>query len=450
MTMPFSRQKVPALALALALAGLSSPPPSLAQAAGAFPLTHYRLRNGLNVILSENPALPVVSVAVAYGAGSILEPPGKTGMASMMENLMFAGSANVPARQHFNYINRVGGTFNALVSEDRTVFYETVPSNRLSLLLWLESDRMRSLEFGPRDIEDARTALLEDLRDRRATDPFFESARRFDQLVYADFAQSHSLLGAEEDVRGLTLEDLRGFYGAYYGPNNAVLCIAGSFDKLKARELVSQYFETLPRGRDTGPAAEPSLALARKQVVESVVEPAAPAPALYLGFRLPSPQANDFTTLTLLDYILFRGRSSRIVRRLLNPNAKIAVRLSGGIERRRDRAVYKIFVLANNDVMVEQCRAAIFAELDKLRSSLLSEDDLNRYKAMLKQDYLARLSTSVDRALYLDDYFLTLGGFQEFGLDLEKYLSVTAADVVGIVARYLKPDNSIILDVRTK
>jgi zinc protease len=430
-------------------AGLSAPASTLAQRGGALPLTSYRLKNGLTVILSEDVSLPIVSVAVAYGVGSVLEPPGKTGMASMMENLMFAGSANVPPRQHFNYINRVGGTFNALVSEDRTVFYETVPSNSLSLLLWLESDRMRSLEIGAKALEDARSALLEDLQDRRANDPFFESGRKFDQLLYSDFAQSHSLLGTEADIRSLTIEDLRAFYAANYGPNNAVLSITGSFDKLRARELVSQYFETLPRGRDSVPAAEP-LALSRKQVVQPFVEPTATAPAFYLGFRLPAPRSADFYTLTLLDYILFRGRSSKIARRLLNPNAKIAYRLSGGIERRRDRAVYKIFVIANNTVMIEYCQTALFSELDRLKSSPLSEDDLNRYKAMFKQDYLARLATTVDRALFLADYFLTLGGFQEFGLDLEKYMSVSAADVVGIVARYLTPENSIILDVRTK
>ena len=170
----------------------------------------------------------------------------------------------------------------------------------------------------------------------------------------------------------------------------------------------------------------------------------------WLGYLLAAPRSSDFYTLTILDYILFRGRSSKAARRLLNPNAKIAYRLSGGIERRRDRSVYKIFVMANNAVMVEYCQTALFSEFDRLKSSPLSEDDLNRYKSMFKQDYLSRLSTTVDRALYLGDYFLTLGGFQEFGLDLEKYMSVTAADLVGIVARYLTPDNSIILNVRTK
>jgi zinc protease len=444
--MSFAKSRTLALALT---AGLFAPPGALAQKGSALPLTHYRLKNGLNVILSEDFSLPIVTVAIATSAGSVLEPPGKTGMAAMMENLMFSGSANVPPRQHFNYINRVGGTFNALVSEDRTVFYETVPSNRLSLLLWLESDRMRSLEIGAKAFEDARSALLEDLQDRRAGDPYFESSRAFDQLLYSDFAHSHSLLGTEEDVRSLTIDDLRAFYAANYGPNNAVLCITGNFDKLKTRELVIQYFETLPRGRDAAPAAEP-LALARKQVVQSFVEAAATAPAFHLGFRLTAPRSVDFYTLTILDYILFRGRSSRISRRLLNPDAKIAFRLSGGIERRRDRSVYKIFVMANNEIMAERCQAAIFSELDRLKASPLSEDDLNRYKAMFKQDYLSRLSTTVDRALYLSDFFLTLGGFQEFGLELEKYLSVTPADVFGIAARYLTPDNSIILNVRTK
>ncbi len=426
------------------------PAPASGQKSGSLPLTHYRLKNGLNVILSEDFTLPVVSVAVAYDVGSVHEPQGKTGMAAVMENLMFSGSANVPPRQHFNYINRVGGTFNALLMEDRTVFYQTVPSNRLSLVLWLESDRMRFLEIGSRAFEDARAAILEDLRDRRAGDPYYDGARAFDQLLYSDFAHSHSLYGSEEDVRGLTLDDLRAFYAARYGPNNAVLCITGNFDKLKARELISQYFETLPRGRDAAPAAEP-LALARKQVVTTFAgSPSSAAPAFHLGFRLTAPRSVDFYTLTILDYVLLRGRSSRITRRLLNPDAKIAYQLSGGIEKRRDRSVYKIFVIANNETMAERCQSALFAELDRLKSSPLSEEALGRYKAMFKQDFMGRLSTTVDRALYLTDFFLSLGDFQEFGLELDKYLSVTPADIVGIVARYFSPENSIILNVRTK
>jgi len=424
-------------------------PPASGQKLGPLSLLHYRLKNGLNVILSEDFSLPVVSVAVAYDVGSIHEPQGKTGMAAVMENLMFSGSANVPPRQHFNYINRVGGTFNALLMEDRTVFYQTVPSNRLSLVLWLESDRMRFLEIGGRAFEDARTAILEDLRDRRAGDSFFDSARAFDQLLYSDFAQSHSLYGLEDDIRRLTVDDLRSFYAARYGPNNAVLCITGNFDRLKVQEIISQYFETLPRGSDAAPAAEP-LALARKQVVKTFVASPSTAPAFHLGFRLTAPRSVDFYTLTILDYILLRGRSSRITRRLLNPDAKIAFQLSGGIEKRRDRSAYKIFVTANNEAMADRCQSAIFAELDRLKASPLSEDVLGRYKAMFKQDFLGRLSTTVDRALYLTDFFLSLGDLKEIGLELDKYLSVTPADIVGIVARYFSPENSIILNVRAK
>ena len=446
--MSFNRQRTWGWAAVLA-AALLAPSFAFGQKAGLLPLTYYRLKNGLNVVLSEDFSLPVVSVAVAYNVGSILEPQGKTGMAAVMENLMFSGSANVPPRQHFNYINRVGGTFNALLMEDRTVFYQTVPSNRLSLVLWLESDRMRFLEFSSRAFEDARTAILEDLRDRKEGDRYFDSARTFDQLLYSDFSHSHSLYGSEGEVRNLTLDDLRAFYAAHYGPNNAVLCITGNFDRLKTRELISQYFEILPRGREAAPAAEP-LALARKQVVKTFIAAPAAAPAFHLGFRLTAPRAVDFYTLTILDYILFRGRSSRITRRLLNPDNKIAYQLTGGIEKRRDRSVFKIFVIANNEIMADRCLNAIFAELDRLKSSPLSDEMLGRYKAMFKQDFLGRLSSTVDRALYLTDFFQSSGDFQEFGLELDKYLNVTPADIIGIVARYFAPDNGIVLNVRAK
>lgn len=311
----------------------------------AFPLTTGKLKNGLTVILAEDDSLPVVTVAVAYRAGSIQDPPGKSGLAYLMENLMFRGSADVPSRQHFNFINRVGGRLNASTSEDMTIFYQTVPSNQLALVLWLESDRMRFLDLNEANFEQERKQLLDAVRQRRTAEPYAESQAIFERLLYVDFPYSHPLLGTEDDVRDLTLEDARSFYGTYYIPNNAVLCIAGDFNKPKTVELVARYFENLPRGKDLSAASEP-FTFAKKQDIQTTENSQALAPALYLGFRIVATAAKDIYTLGILDYLLMRGRSSRLSRRLLNPDNKIAYQLSGGIDQRRDRTAYKIFVVA--------------------------------------------------------------------------------------------------------
>jgi zinc protease len=423
--------------------------PLLAQNGPSFPLTHGRLKNGLEFILSEDAALPVVSVVVAYNVGSVHEPLGKTGLVYIMENLMmFSGSTNVPPRQHFNFISRVGGDFNAATSEDKTLFVQTVPSNQLALVLWLESDRMKSLEISEATFERARTDLLDDLRQRKA-EPYFDSQLSFDQLIYSDFAHSHSVLGSEEDIRNLTVEDVRNFYAAYFTPNNAVLCITGNFNRQTARELVARYFETIPRGKDVSQSFEP-LVFTRLPVVKTFQDIMASAPAFYLGFRIAPPYSNDFYTLSIVDYVLFRGRSSRLAQKLLGRDNKIAYQASGGIEKRKDRAIYRIFCVVNNLAMTERCQDAIFSELDRLKRGVLSDADLVRYKTMFRQDYLERLSSSMEKAVFLCEASLTLKNFDDLPLELDKYMKVTSNDIIGIVNRYFTADNSIILNVKTK
>jgi predicted Zn-dependent peptidase len=415
----------------------------------AFPFSQYKLKNGLQVILSEDDSLPVVSVAVAYRVGSIHELPGKSGLAYLMENMMFSGSADVPPQQHFNNINRVGGNLNASVSEDMSIFYQTVPSNQLALVLWMESDRMRYLEINEDSLEQTRKELLDVMRQRKSADPYLENQFSFDQLLYMDFPYSHPLLGSEDDLRNLTLDDVKIFYATYYVPNNAVLCITGNFNKVKTGELITRYFDTIPKGKDIGFVPEPYKYI-KKQVIKTEEDSLALAPAFYMGFRLSLFAPNDLYSLTILDYILMRGRSSRIMRRLLGLDNKIARQLGGGIEKRRDRFAYKIFVVAVNPYWIDQCQNAIFSELDKLKTARPSDAELDKAKNMFKRDYLDRMATTQDKAIFLCEKYFGLSNLDDLPLEFEKIMKVSNTDIVTVVHRYFTIDNSLILNVKTK
>jgi zinc protease len=420
----------------------------------ALPL-RFALKNGLECILSEDYTLPVVAVVVAYKAGSIQEPEGKTGLAYLMEKLMMdAGSENVAPFQHRNTIIRAGGVLDAEALEDRTLFYETVPAHLLAHVLWLESERMRSLAITTDSFERARASLLEELRQRRSTEPYLASLFTLDQLIYSDFAYSHSLLGSENDVRNLTLEDVRAFAANYFTPTNAVLVIAGHCDRPKTRDLISKYFEAIPRGKDlrSAPAGIPAGS-SRQQISLTYEEPLVSTPALYVAFRIPPAYSNDDYTLVILDYVLLRGRTSRLPRRLLNRDAKIAYQVSGGIERRLDRAVYKIFVTASPP-MIPTCQEAIFNELDKLKRGFLPADELARAKTLYRLDLVVQTSTAADRAIYLAGESLALGlvGRTVDNLPEEqaKCLAVSEKDIVGIVNRHFTVENSVVLQIKRK
>ena len=211
-----------------------------------FSFQEYRLRNALRVILSEDPGLPLVTVAVGYGAGTLREKPGQEGLAFLLENLMFQGSENVSPLQHIAFVQQVGGELNATTTPDKALFYETLPSNQLALALWLESDRMKSLIITPAAIERTREDLLKEHKDRTAADPYLESFAQFDELLFPDPLYGHPLIGP--GMKDLEEAEIMQFHRTYYVPNNAVLCIVGNIDIGRTRELVARYFDSIAPG----------------------------------------------------------------------------------------------------------------------------------------------------------------------------------------------------------
>ena len=408
----------------------------------------FTLKNGLHVILSEDDTLPLVSVVVAYNVGSINEEPGKAGLACLLENLMFYGSKNVNRMQHIIHINKIGGILNATTTEESTIFHQTVPSNQLALVLWLESDRMSFLEITDSKIERARDSLIEEINHRKNTDPYLDSLYAFDQLLFGDFAYSHPVIGTENDLRNITLKDVIEFYSTYYTPNNAVLCIVGNIDSSSAEKLVRKYFESLPKGNRALPTTQPEE-FKKKSAAESLREPLAPIPGFYLGYKLPSPLLKDYYPLAMIEYILIRGKSSRLQNRLYK-RERIAFSFHGGLEKWRRFAAFKLFVMGNNDVMVEMSLKAVYSEINKLRTVRVPDKELTKAKNMFKANYVSLYSTTLDRALFLAESFLSRGSLDHLPSELDKYLKVTSGEIIGVMNRYFVPENRILLIVEAK
>ncbi len=246
-----------------------------------FPFSEYQLSNGLKVIISEANSLPLVSVVVAYNVGSSYEQTGKFGLAHLLERLMFQGSENVSPMQHISLIDKVGGILNATTTEDKTIFQQTVSSNQLARVLWLESDRMRSLQITQSNVEQAKETILEEIRYRKATEPYRESSLIFDQLLYPDTPPYiHPIIGKETDIKNITVADVKKFYSDFYIPNNAVLSIAGNIDKNKAISEVRKYFETIPKGKEPPPLPLPKDSK-KTPIVVSITDPIAPSPGFH-------------------------------------------------------------------------------------------------------------------------------------------------------------------------
>ena len=432
------------ISLAIGIAARASP----TETGFPFPFSRYALNNGLQVVLSEDHSFPLVSVVLAYRAGSLYEQPGKTGLAHLIENMMFLGSQNVGPLQHLSYISRVGGETNAGTTEDLTFFYQTVPANQLALALWLESDRMKTLEIDAARIERAKEALLDGIIRRKTAEPYLESQLVFDSLLYPDFAHGHSILGREEDIFRLDVEDTRVFYETHYAPNNAVLVVVGNINFTKTKEMVEKYFETIVPGKKL-PAFLPPRPPEKEGVVQSFVEPLAPSPAFHLGYRVAPPFSRDYFALAILDHLLFKGKAARLQKRLVKREG-LALYLSGKIESRKDVAVLKLFAMNNNQTMVEMTQRSIFSEFSRLREVDVSSEELARAKNMFKRDYLNRLAAPSERALFLAEMVFSAPGLEGLPELLGKYMRVSPYEIRAVANRYLVRENSVLLNVKSR
>lgn len=413
----------------------------------SFPCTSYKLKNGLQVILSEDFSLPIVSVAVAYRVGSMHEEQGKSGLAYLLENLMFHGSRNIGRMQHISFIQRIGGELNAITDVDKTIFLQTVSSHQLASVLWLESDRMNSLSINSANVQRVKNALIEEIQLRKVEDPFVDSTNRINELLFPDHAYHHPVRGKEADLREITVQDAMRFYQTYYRPNNAVLCITGHIDKTKTNTLIKKYFETIPRGEDI-----PQLPLTEPWEMQSsttdILNPLISTPAYFLGFRLAKPLTSDYYTLAIIDYILLKGNSSRLYTKLFKKE-RLAYQLNGTIDKRKDLAVYKIFVRNTNEIMLERSQKAIFSEINRLKSNPISEKELQKAKNLFKIDYIRQFSTSRDKAIFLVEAALSGIDLMELDRELDKYMAVTPMKVIGIANRYFIQEG-ILLNIKTK
>jgi predicted Zn-dependent peptidase len=436
-----------ALASVAALFALYGPPLAFGQeerfAYWDYPVQEYRLKNGLRVILSEDDSLPLVTVAIAYRAGTVRERQGQEGLAYLMETLMFQGSENVGPLQHVGYIQKVGGELNATTTFDKSLFYQTLPSNQLALALWLESDRMRSALISAAAVERQRSTLLEEHLSRLAGEPYLESFSIFDTLLYPDLQYGRPLIGNGEEMKRLTGADVSAFYRAFYVPNNAVLCIVGNIQAVRAKELVARYFETIPPGPD--PPALPSPRFEQQGEV-SVFHPDIPAPTagFHLGYRIYPLQTGDVYALKILEYLLMKGKTSRLWSRLIDKD-RTAYHLSGGLEERGAAMGLKIFCLTNNAVMADRSHRGILSEIDRIRSGSVSESDLEKAKRFFRADYARRLATRQDRALMLIEAAFSGRSLASLPEELSLHLRVNATRLSALVARHFVPRNKVFM-----
>jgi predicted Zn-dependent peptidase len=409
------------------------------------PVEQFALANGLRVILSEDHAVPVVSVAVYFDVGSRNEREGRTGFAHLFEHMMFQGSENVPKAGHFQYIFNNGGTMNGTTSSERTNYFETLPANQLPLALWLESDRMRSLKVTQENLDNQRDAVKEEKRLNYDNRPYSNAFLRLNELVYRNPANAHSTIGSMEDLDDATIDDIREFFRIYYAPNNAVLAICGDFDSTEARSLVERYFASIP-SQPVPPAvdvAEPEEVSLRAELYR---DPFAQLPAIMLGWKVPARRTRDFYPLSLGNDLLLDGDSSRLYQRLVKDEESV-VGIQGGMGERRGPSTLYVFAIPKPGHTTEAIRATIQEEIGRLATEGPTSEEMEKLRNTLLNDAVRSRQSTLFRAQRLAEYALYDGDPTLVNKEIERYLAITPEEIRDAVRRYLLTDNHSVMEV---
>ncbi|CAA9424223.1 MAG: hypothetical protein AVDCRST_MAG74-3216 [uncultured Pyrinomonadaceae bacterium] len=407
-------------------------------------LDQYTLDNGLRVVLNQDNAAPVVTVAVYYDVGSRNERQGRTGFAHLFEHMMFQGSENVKKAEHFQFVSNAGGTMNGTTSTERTNYFEALPANQLPLGLWLESDRMRSLAVTKENLDNQRNAVQEEKR-LGENQPFGQVFDQLMPMIYKNYANSHSVIGSMEDLNAATVEDVKEFFRIYYAPNNAVLVISGAFETNEAKDLVEKYFASIPK-QPTPPAldvSEPTeVAMKYKQFEDKL----APFPAFVLGWKIPQRRTPEHNALALAGKIISEGESSRLYQKLVKGEESV-LQLVSFTDERRGPSGFLIFAIPKPGKDLSKIRETIMTEIKDMATNGPTAEEMQKLHNQLLNDEVRARQSSLSRAQTIAEFALYDGDPALINSELDQLLKVTPAQIKEAVNKYLNTENRVLLDI---
>ncbi len=416
---------------------------------GYIAFEEYYLDNGLRVILHEDHTSAVICLDIAYHVGSKNEEVRRRGFAHLFEHLLFDGSAHVPRGKFDEYITQAGGHDNAYTTEDKTNYYEVLPSHQLELALWLESDRM--LEFAATEIGLAtqKQVVKEEKRERHDNTPYGSLTIRMSRLAYKQYPYWWAVIGDMETIDAATLADVREFFQRFYVPSNAVLVLAGDFNPEQARERIHRYFGSIPNsvpGIVQPPFDDPDLIAEQREIVDS--EPV-PLPAVFYAYRIPPEGSREYLALDLLTDILSSGESSRLYRKLVY-ELQIASEVAAFVDGREMPGLLYLYAIDREpDGATDRLEEALNEVLSDVILNGVTERELTKSKNKMEARTIASRVTVQGRADHLAHAALFFKDAGRVNTLLDEYGSIALEEVRQAAERYLRVTNRCTVLYRT-
>ncbi|WP_185872265.1 M16 family metallopeptidase [Blattabacterium cuenoti] len=402
-----------------------------------------KLSNGLHVILHQDNTNPLVSISVLYHVGSKNETPGKSGFAHFFEHLMFEGSKNIKKGEYFKYIASHGGKNNAYTNHDETCYYEILPSDRLPLALWLESERMLHAKVDEESINIQREVVKEEKKMRVENQPYVTAISEIiPSLLFKKHPYRYPIIGFEKDLDAATENDYKKFYKTYYVPNNAVLVVAGDFDINEARKLIQNYFSSIPKGIMNFKMKKIEEDPINKEIFSTYVDKNTKVPGVFLSYRVPNITNKDSYVLRIIDHILSYGESSRIIKSIVN-SKQMASYAGSFFDTMEDYGIFIIYGLINPGINLDKLTKIIDEEIDLLKEKGITEYELEKQKNFFEKKFLSDNYYMSGIAANLSHYYLYYKNANLINTDINIYRKITVEDIKRVANKYLNKNNRV-------
>ena len=404
----------------------------------------YDLANGLHVVLHQDNSAPVVITSVMYHVGAKDEQPDRTGFAHFFEHLLFEGTKNIERGEWFKLVTANGGNNNANTTDDRTYYYEVFPSNNLELALWMESERLMHPVINQIGVDTQNEVVKEEKRLRVDNQPYGNIFKAVKQNMFKVHPYRWTTIGEMEHLDAATLEEFQAFNKKFYIPNNAVLVVAGQFEKESAKKWIEQYFGAIKKG----PAID------RKTFTEEPItkefrttweDPNVQLPMVLATYRTPSMKTREARVLDMVSSYLSDGKSSKLYKKLVD-DKKMALQVGAFNNSQEDYGMYLIYGIPMQGKTSDELIKEIDEEIVKVQTDLISENDYKKLQNKFENQYVNSNASVEGIADNLATYYLLYGDINLINTEIDIYRSITREEIRDVAKKYLNPNQRMILD----
>jgi len=408
----------------------------------------YDLPNGLHVILHQDNSAPVVTTSVMYHVGAKDEAAGRTGFAHFFEHLLFEGTKNIKRGEWFKIVSANGGSNNANTDPDRTYYYETFPSNNEQLGLWMEAERLRHPVINQIGVDTQREVVKEEKRLRMDNQPYGGLFNAILTTLFKKHPYKGTVIGSMEDLNSAKLEEFNAFFKKYYIPNNATLVVAGDIKPEQTKKWINEYFGSIPKGT---PVTRnfPKETPITQEFEETIYDANIQIPAYIFAYRTPAGNERDAYILSMLGSYLSKGKSSVLYKKLVD-NEKKALAVEAFNLGLVDHSIFAFFAIPMGNTSKDVLKKDIDAEIKKLQTDLISEEDYQKLQNQVENDFVNANSSVEGIANTLADSYLLKGNTNLINEEINIYRSITREDLRNAAKKYLNSNQRAIINYLPK